>query len=108
MSDSKRIGRTFESNRALECAEKGREYASEGRSEEALVAFRKALYFDTNTPGVYADIAEIYVDMCDFKTAIAYLKKACKSNPASGRPRLAEIQAVQNLLEEMRRGVESK
>ncbi|XP_019615804.1 PREDICTED: uncharacterized protein LOC109463427 [Branchiostoma belcheri] len=63
--------------KSLEHYYRGIQCAKDGKFEEALVAFSKAINLRPQDADSYVQRGEIYLWMCDFQSAILNYKKAC-------------------------------
>jgi len=77
--------------------------------EDALAKFQKVLVFDARNANAFALKSKCYLQMCDLKSAIANLKKACELDPdeLDWNKQLSILMDAQglNLLDQVRSGV---
>ena len=61
--------------------EQAEESFEEGRLEEAVLRYTKALYLSSEDPNLYAARGDVYVQLGDFRSAVANYRKALSLYP---------------------------
>jgi tetratricopeptide (TPR) repeat protein len=65
----------------------------------AASTFRRAVFFRKDSDEAHASLGDVYVDLCDFSSAIVYYKRAMKLKPndVSYKERLARVLDMQGI-----------